>query len=53
VFLVTRNHHGLVRRHRDQVHLSAARNTPHVGRPFAFPTTGIADCARAASGREA
>jgi ABC-type uncharacterized transport system substrate-binding protein len=36
VFLVTRNHHGFVRRHLDQVHLSAARNTPHVGRPFIF-----------------
>jgi hypothetical protein len=31
VLLVTRNHHGFVRRHRDQVHLSAARSTPHVG----------------------
>jgi hypothetical protein len=31
VFLVTRNHHGFVRRYRNQVHLSAARSTPHVG----------------------
>jgi hypothetical protein len=25
------NHHGFVWRHLDQVHLGAARNTPHVG----------------------
>jgi hypothetical protein len=30
-FLVTMNHHGFIWRHLDQVHLGAARNTPHVG----------------------
>jgi hypothetical protein len=30
-FLVTRNHHGFIRRRLDQVHLGAARNTSQVG----------------------
>ena len=36
VLLVTRNHHGFVLRRLDQVHLTAARKTPHVDRPFTF-----------------
>jgi hypothetical protein len=36
VLLVTRNHHGFVRRRLDQVHLTAARKTPQVDRPFTF-----------------
>ena len=37
---VTRSHLGFVRRHFDQVHLSAAPRTFHVGRPFTFNTNG-------------
>jgi hypothetical protein len=43
VFFVTRNHHGFVRHHLDQVHLSAARKTPHVGCPFTFNSARYAD----------
>src|SRR5260370_32446120 len=34
VLLVARNHLGFVRRHLDQVHLTAAPRTPHLRHPF-------------------
>jgi hypothetical protein len=36
VLFVTGKHHGLVRRHLDQVHFSAARRTFQPGAPFSF-----------------
>jgi len=43
VLLVTRNHLGFVRRHLDQVHLSAAPRTPHVRHSFTRVPLGKTD----------
>jgi hypothetical protein len=43
VLLVTGNHLGFVRRHLDQVHLSAAPRTPHVRHPCTRVPLGKTD----------